>query len=64
MTLYLKEDWEMAGRWYQDWVDEPDEDEYFSDLEDWNFGVDPRRLEWVAPILVEENCVIWGEIDD
>lgn len=61
MTLYLKEDWEMAGVWYQDWVEEEPEPTLWNDVEDWDFGVDPCRLEWVAPDLVEDNCVIWSK---
>lgn len=56
---YLKESWYMGDRWYEEWVEEEQGD--YIDLEDYDFAFDPDRLEWVAPDLIEENCVIWSK---
>lgn len=60
MTMYLQESWYMGDEWYEDWVCVDDSYSY-PDVEDWDFGVDPDRLTWFAPSLVEENCVIWNK---
>lgn len=60
MTLYLKESWYMGDSWYEDW-EEVNENEHNTqkDIEDWDFGVDPERLDWIAPEKIENNCTIW-----
>ncbi|BAQ63946.1 hypothetical protein [Geminocystis sp. NIES-3709] len=61
--MYLYESWYVGDRLILDMREEENTEyfDYLNELDDWNFGINPDNLDYVAPDIVEENTVIWND---